>query len=189
MDGDGDASWLTKTMQDTATENYKTRLQTDIHRFSMTPNLTDENFAGNLSGVALEFKLWGLEQLAVYKERKFKRALQRRIELLCNFLKLKTDKEDDWRTININFTRNIPMNIPDVVDMVVKLNGILSQQTLLARLPFIDDPAKELEQIEAESEGMVNLDLIPDEFVDNETPKTENENQATEKIPAEEATE
>lgn len=189
VDGDGDASWLTKTMQDTATENYKTRLQTDIHRFSMTPNLTDENFAGNLSGVALEFKLWGLEQLAVYKERKFKRGLQRRIELLCNFLKLKTDKEEDWRKININFTRNIPMNVPDMVDMVVKLNGIISQQTLLARLPFIDDPAKELEQIEAESEGMVNLDLIPDEFADNETPKIENENQATEKISVEEATE
>ena len=60
VEGDGDADWLTKTIQDTAMENYKTRLQTDIHTFSMTPNLTDESFAGNLSGIALQFKLWGL---------------------------------------------------------------------------------------------------------------------------------
>jgi SPP1 family phage portal protein len=150
IDGDGDADFLTKSIDDVAVENYKIRLQEDIHRFSMTPNLTDESFAGNLSGVALEFKLWGLEQLAAQKERMFKKGLQRRIELICNYFKF-LNQEFDWRHIKLNFKRNIPMNIEDIVEMTVKLKGIISDRTLLSQLPFIEDVNEELEQIENEA--------------------------------------
>ena len=163
VDGDGDASWLTKTIQDTASQNFKNRLQTDIHRFSMTPNLTDEAFAGNLSGVGLEFKLWGLEQVAARKERKFKKGLQRRLELLCNFLNVKNGTEYDWRNLEISFTRNIPANVPDIVDMVSKLNGIISNEKLLGLLPFIEDPQREMDRIKKEQEDTVDLDSINDE--------------------------
>ena len=95
--------------------------------------------------------------MASQKERKFKRALQRRIELLCNFLGFK-NKEIDWRSLDITFTRNIPMNLTDAVKTVVDLNGILSQETLLAQLPFISDPTKEMERIKAEQIEDVDLD-------------------------------
>lgn len=156
VDEDGDADWLTKNVQDSALENYKNRLQTDIHRFSMTPNLTDEAFAGNLSGVALEFKLWGLEQLASQKERKFKKALQRRIKLLCNFLGLH-DKNYDWRAIMITFTRNIPQQLDGAIEAVVKLNGILSRETLFSILPFVEDAQKEMAKVDAEAAEEVDL--------------------------------
>ena len=39
------------------------RSRDDIHKFSMIPDLTDENFAANASGVAMKYKLFGLEQL------------------------------------------------------------------------------------------------------------------------------
>ena len=48
---DGDASWLIKQTNDAAAENIKTRLDKDIHRFSGVPDMSDENFAGNASGV------------------------------------------------------------------------------------------------------------------------------------------
>ena len=163
VDGDGDAEWLTKTIQDTASQNFKDRLQNDIHRFSMTPNLTDEAFAGNLSGVALEFKLWGLEQVASRKERLFKKGLQRRLELLCNFLNVKSGTDYDWRNLEISFTRNIPANVPDIVDMVSKLNGIISNEKLLGLLPFIEDPQRELDRIKKEQEDNIDLDAINDE--------------------------
>jgi SPP1 family phage portal protein len=161
VDGDGDVNWITKTIQDTATENYKTRLANDIHKFSMTPNLTDEQFAGNLSGVAVRYKLWGLEQLAAQKERKFKKAIQRRIELFCNFMVTKARKYD-WRNISLTFTRNMPMNVAELIESAVKLKGIVSDDTLLSMIPTIDDPAKELEKIKQEA-NTVNLDdLTPD---------------------------
>lgn len=170
VDGNGDVAWLTKTIQDTASENYKTRLDNDIHKFSMTPKLTDEAFAGNLSGVALLFKLWGLEQLAAQKERKFKKALQRRIELFCKYAKVK-GRDYDWRNVDIQFTRNIPMNISDVIDQAVKLKGIVSDQTVLSMLPMIDDPAGELQKMQDEAtNGGIDL-------TDNSEETTQTENQ------------
>ena len=150
------AEWLTKTMQDTATENYKNRLVDDIHKFSMTPNLSDKSFAHNISGVALEFKLWGLEQAAAQKERKFKKGLQRRIELLCNYTELR-GRRYDWRDIDMRFTRNMPRHLPDIVKMVVDLRGILSDETLLSMLPGINDPAEEI--LKREEEAVDGVDL------------------------------
>lgn len=157
LDEGGKAEWVIKHIPDAAIENYKNRLQMDIHRFSMTPNLTDDSFAQNLSGVAAEFKLWGLEQLAVQKERKFKRGLQKRIELLCNYMALKNGAVYDWRDMEMTFTRNIPTNILETVNMATSLAGIVSTETMLSVIPFINDPAREMERIEAEKNAYVDL--------------------------------
>ena len=157
VDDDGDANWLVKDINDSAQENYKERLQEDIHRFSLTPNLTDDKFAGNVTGIALQYKLWGIEQKAAQKERKFKKALQRRIELIFNFLSLKR-KEFDWRDVSVNFTRNAPPALPEIVDMVIKLRDFISDETLRAALPFIDDPVEEGRRVEMQREGIIDLD-------------------------------
>ena len=146
---DGDADWLLKEIQDSAHENFKNRLAQDIHRFSQTPNLTDEAFAGNSSGVALRYKLLGMEWNAATKERKFKRALQRRIELICNVLNLK-GANYDWREIEIQFARNLPQNEFEAVQIAAMLKGIISDDTLLSIIPYIDDPSNEMEKIEAQ---------------------------------------
>ena len=50
LNSDSDAKYLIKNIQDTALENYKNRLNEDIHRFSFVPNMADENFSNNSSG-------------------------------------------------------------------------------------------------------------------------------------------
>lgn len=157
VDSDGDVEWVVKDINDAAVENFKCRLQEDIHRFSKTPNLSDEKFAGNVTGIALRFKLWGLEQNASVKERKFKRGLQRRIELICNALEVK-GKPYDWRKIQATFSRNIPAVLPEIVDMIQKLRGLVSRQTLISQLPFIEDPALEEARVEEEEMGR-DLDM------------------------------
>ena len=69
LEDGGDIQWLIKEVADTPLENYKKRLREDMHLFSSVPNLNDENFGGNLSGVAVSYKLWGLEQVCAIKER------------------------------------------------------------------------------------------------------------------------
>lgn len=162
LDENGQAQWLIKDINDTAVENYKNRLQADIHSISKTPDLSDENFSGNLSGVAISYKMWGMEQLTSIKERKFKKGLQRRIELICNFLAAK-GKNYDWRDVEITFSRNMPQNVKEIVDTAVLLKGIVSDESLLSLLPFIEDPSLELERLAEQNEGMVNLDAAVEE--------------------------
>jgi len=159
VDGDGDVDWLIKQLNDVALNNYLERINNNIHKMSKTPDLTDEKFAGNVSGIAAEYKLWGMEQNAVQKERKFKKALQRRIKLITNFMRVQS-KDYNYRDINITFTRNIPTNTKEIVEMVQELKGIVSDKRALSLLPFIDDVDEELELIEQEKEGLLTLPLV-----------------------------
>lgn len=149
----GGAEWLIKNLNDTYVENIKTRLQRDIHKFACVPDLTDENFAGNASGVAISYKLIGLEQIRSRKEREFKKALQRRIELIAGILKLKNQVDIDFRDILIQFTPNLPQNTVEQAQIVTTLDGMVSRKTLLSLLPFIEDPKEEMDEMSAEEGG------------------------------------
>ena len=149
LEDGGDIQWLIKEVADTPLENYKKRLREDMHLFSSVPNLNDENFGGNLSGVAVSYKLWGLEQICAIKERKFKRALQRRIELVANMLNIQGGKYD-YRDIDIQFRRNKPQNLLEIAQIITTLAGELSRETRLQMLPTIDNVQDELKKLEDE---------------------------------------
>lgn len=149
LEDGGDIQWLIKEVADTPLENYKKRLREDMHLFSSVPNLNDENFGGNLSGVAVSYKLWGLEQICAIKERKFKRALQRRIELVANMLNIQGGQYD-YRDIDIQFRRNKPQNLLEIAQIITTLAGELSRETRLQMLPTIDNVQDELKKLEDE---------------------------------------
>lgn len=153
IDAEGGAEWLIKNLNDTYIENIKTRLQNDIHKFSSIPDMSDDAFAGNASGVAIKYKLIGLEQIRSRKERCFKKGLQRRIELIAGMLKMKSKADIDFRNIEITFTANIPANNQEQADIVKTLYGLVSQKRLLSLLPFVTDPAEELEELKREQDG------------------------------------
>ena len=151
MDQGTNAEWLIKNTDDNNTENMKIRLDKDIHKFSHCPDMSDENFAGNSSGVAIQYKLLGTENLISGKERKFKRGLQQRLELISRIQGL-MGASFDWRAIDINFRRNIPANLTEIAQMISQLDGIVSNETLLAQVPFVDDVQAELEKLKEEQE-------------------------------------
>ena len=151
MDEGTSAEWLIKQTSDTYVENMKNRLDKDIHKFAKCPNMSDQEFASNASGVAIKFKLLGTENLVSIKERKFKRGLQQRLELM-SMINSVLREGFDWRAIDIIFTRNIPSNDADIANMVNTLKDIVSEETLLAQIPFVDDVQAELEKLKAERE-------------------------------------
>lgn len=149
LDETGSAEWLIKDVNDTWVENFKTRLQNDIHKFSGTPDLTDENFGSNLSGVSLRYKLLAMEQIRATKERYFKKGLQRRIELLCNFLRITTNI-GDYTKINMRFNNMLPQNLLEASQIVGNLAPYLSKETLLSLLPFVENAQEEINKKEKE---------------------------------------
>jgi SPP1 family phage portal protein len=142
----GAGTWLTKSVNDTWIENEKKRLDQDIHKFSFCPPMTDENFAANASGVAMKYKLMGLENKVGVKETEFEKGLRRRIELIYGVMR-KVNGDMDYLDINIVFTRNLPQDLSAAVDTVIKLDGIVSDETRLALLPMDIDAQEELEKV------------------------------------------
>lgn len=107
-DGDARAEWLCKDLNEADTEVLRKALDSDIHKLSMVPDLSDEHFAGNVSGVAMKYKLLGLEQLTRVKERWFREALRSRLELFSGFLALRGEAELDVGAVKMIFTRALP---------------------------------------------------------------------------------
>lgn len=153
---DGKAEYLIKDINDNALENYKNRLIEDIHKFAQIPNLTDEQFAGNVSGESMKYKLMGLENIVSVKEAKFKKGLMRRIELLCNFLNIATNDLILYTDIQPVFTRNKPKNDVELANMVKSLYGILSDETLISILPFVENSKEEIEKRDLEKENTLD---------------------------------
>ena len=161
---EGKAEYLIKNINDSALENFKNRLVEDIHKFSQIPNLTDEQFAGNVSGESMKYKLMGLENITGLKEAKFKKGLMRRIELLCNFLNLATNELMLYTDIQPIFTRNKPKNEVELANMVKGLYGILSDETLISILPFIENSNEEIEKRNKEKESTLDYQELGVEY-------------------------
>ena len=146
-----DADYIYKKYDVQGTESYKDRIKNDIHMFTHTPNTDDEKFAGNQSGEALKYKLFGLELKRSTKERLFKKSLRNRYRLINNIMSIASEGEFDVNDITITFTPNLPKSIKEEIEAFTKLGGDLSGETKLSLLSFVDNPQEELKKLRAES--------------------------------------
>jgi SPP1 family phage portal protein len=120
--------------------------------------MTDSDFAANASGVAMKYKLMGLENATSKKESYFKKGLQRRLELLTNMLNM-LGNAYDYRAINITFTRNIPSNMVEMADVISKVGHLYSEETQMELMPFDIDIEAEQKRKEGEAEAGYSIDF------------------------------
>ena len=151
-----DADWLQKTLNETEVEVLKKSIKDDIHEFSKVPCLSDANFASTDSGVALAYKLLAFELLIKQKENFFRQGLKQRLKLMCNFYNIKGYNLDPG-CIEIEMSRSLPINRVELVNMVVALDGVVSDETRLSLLDFIDDPSEELKKLKEQLKEKVKL--------------------------------
>lgn len=153
MPGEGaKAEYLTRTFDEAGVEILKKAIEQDIHKFSHIPCMTDESFGGNVSGVAMEFKLLGMENITKIKTRYYKKGLRKRLRIFAHFFALKKNQYIDISGITPTFTRALPKNLLEISQIVANLWGKVSRKTLLSQVPFVEDVDAELKAVEKESE-------------------------------------
>lgn len=151
------AQWVTKASNDAQIENILKRIHDSIYRIAQCPDFSSESFVGGVSsGIAIKYRLTGMETRAGIIEGLMKKALQRRVELICGIASLKLG-EEVFRDILITFKRNIPSDNTEIINLVNALTGRVSDETLLAQLPFVDDVPAELEKLKAQKQANMEL--------------------------------
>ena len=151
------AQWLTKAATDAQVENILKRIHESIYRIAQCPDFSSESFVGGVSsGIAIKYRLTGMEARAGKIEAEMKKALQRRIEIICGIASLKLG-EAIFRDINIEFKRNIPEDLTATINLINSLKGTVSDATLLSQLDFITDVNAELEAIKEQKQANMNL--------------------------------
>lgn len=164
---DEKVEFLTKDINIEFIENHKKTLNDLIYKHSKVVDMSDESFSGAQSGVSRRWKLQGLENKCVTKERKFNSGDRQMFKCL----------QTPWNTKNVpfnhidlsnQFTRNLPADLTDEVEMVRKMGINVSQKTLLSLLSFVKDVDRELETYEQEKAAKV-VTTKPVEYVDKNT--------------------
>lgn len=151
------AAWLTKNANDAQVENILKRAHESIYRIAQCPDFSSESFVGGVSsGIAIQYRLTGMETRAGKIEGEMKKALQRRIEIICGIASLKLG-EEVFRDIEISFKRNIPEDTAAIVNMINALKGSVSDATLLGQIPFVSDVNAELEALQEQKAANMAL--------------------------------
>lgn len=163
--GDGQlvVDFMQKPNADTTQENLLERIEKLIFHLSMVPNINDEKF-GTASGIALQYKLQSMSNLANTKERKFVKGFNRRYDLIAQLPNSKI-RPDDLVGIEYKFTRNIPANVRDEAETARRLQGIVSDETILETLSIVGDVKKELERIKDEEQLTPMIEMHSHEAV------------------------
>ena len=154
--------FLQKPNGDATQENLINRLEKLIFQISMVANISDENF-GTSSGIALQYKLQAMSNLALTKQRKFTSGMNRRYKLIFSN-PVSGMQKDAWTGIKYQFTLNYPANILEESQIAGNLAGIVSQETQLKVLSIVDNVQQEIERMKEEED-----ESLTDGFPTNRT--------------------
>ena len=145
----GRAEFVVKDLNHEALGQLENNLRRSILQLSMTPDLSDDSFAGNASGVALQYKLWGIEQVRSAKERSFAPGLKALLAALSGGLAT-LGTPADLTSGRATFYKNLPQDRTAQAEAPLSLSPVLSRRTILEHLPWVADPEEELRRIEKE---------------------------------------
>lgn len=149
---DGDIAWVEKSIEDGAIQNT---LKTYIDLIMMNtgvPQTTDLGFTKADNASAIDRKFFSLEQTTSQATQLLKMAYKRRWELVFDRLNLK-GTQYDFRDITITLNKNLPANENEVVDMYMKLRGLISDETIIDRLPLNLDSTSEEQKMDEQNEN------------------------------------
>ena len=153
-----DVNYLTKNINDQMIENHLDRLEENILRFAKSVNFSDESFGGNITGVAMKYKLLALENKCITMERKMTAALRYQFKVLCSaWSKKGICGNEDYLKVWFGFKRNLPANLLDEAQTTMTLRGQVSEKTRLSLLSFVDDPDFEIKQMDTEQEEIMAM--------------------------------
>ncbi|MBE0340935.1 phage portal protein [Paenibacillus sp. 28ISP30-2] len=153
----GKVSWLTKEINDSFVKNELDNIERKI--FDMMDQVNfNENWASNTSSLALRNKLLNLENRVAMREALMEKAIKQRLRNFFTYLHIKEGMQYDYRDIAVKFTRNLPTDLVGMADVIVKLKEVVSQETLLTLLPFVENPKLEFNKFHAEQQRLVGTD-------------------------------
>lgn len=145
-------------------------LRDAIHEFGMAVDIKKADFGAAPSGVALKFQYTLLDLKANALITQLKTGLEQHFWFITQTINAAQSAEYDPAGIDISFNKSAIMNDAETVSIIVASDDKVSERTLLAHHPFVDDPdaeltalKKEREQKAAEARKIMGSYGLPDE--------------------------
>lgn len=156
---DGAAGDL-KTLQiEVNAENYKAIIEIfkkAIIENAMGYDAKDDRLSGNPNQMNIQSMYSDIDLDANEMETEYQAAFEELLWFINMHLFNVGLGDFETEDVEVIFNRDILINESEVIDNVNKSVGVLSDETLVANHPWVDDPQKELERKQEEKEAAMN---------------------------------
>lgn len=177
----GDVDWILKPMNASGIAEMLKLYIDLIFQISGIPNTSDLAFnSADLNASAIDRKFYIMDMFTSKTISLLKKAYLRRFELIFNRINVKKSTKFDFRDINIDIPKNLPSNSNETADYLLKLDGKLSDKTILETLGF--DYESEKEKIDAQSADNLQKNLENLRNLKNSSEDTEQEENLDEQM-------
>ena len=133
----GDAEWLIKQVDAAGVTTLLKYYVDSIFQLAGIPNTADLAFnSADLNASAIDRKFYVMNMKTQDIVSNLKKALLRRFELIFNRINYKKGTKYDFRYIVIDIPKNLPSMTDETVEQMIKLNGILSEETIIEKLGY-----------------------------------------------------
>lgn len=135
----------------TTVDSVLDRYTANIFHFGQGADVSMDKFGNAPSGTALKQLFQLLDMKASILERKFTKALKHFSWFMVEYLNITTEGKDyDYKDITFTFNKSMLSNEAEQVQMAVDSKGVISDETIRAHHPWVEDAAVETERLEAE---------------------------------------
>ncbi|MCX0373170.1 phage portal protein [Clostridium perfringens] len=162
LDEDGDASTLNPTMDVEAIKIHYEQLKRDINECGQGVNKDLDKFGSSPSGIALKFLYSGIDLKCNSLEVLFKKAFKELLYFINIYLSESSQGSYKDVPVELIFNKNIKINETETITNCINSKGVISNKTIMANHPWVQDPVAEQEQLDKEKEEFgINFDNIP----------------------------
>lgn len=157
----GDADWITKPLDSNGAVEILKVYTNLMFQLAGIPNTSDLAFnSADLNASAIDRKFYIMNMMTSSIISQLKKAYLRRWELVFGRINLKNNSNYDFRDINIDLPKNLPANDDERIDSMLKLQGILSEQTIIEKVGYNYIDEKNRKDAETEDNMLNNIEKL-----------------------------
>ena len=174
----GDAEWLIKEVDASGVTTLLKYYVDSIFQLSGIPNTADLAFnSTDLNASAIDRKFYVMNMKTQDIVSNLKKALLRRFELIFNRINYKKGTKYDFRYIVIDIPKNLPSMTDETLEQMIKLNGILSEETIIEKLGYDYETEKARKE-----DDLIENDNMEDNESDDIKSEEENDTEAKDNL-------
>lgn len=130
------------------------RLEENIFLFGQGVNMKTDRFGNSPSGVALKFLYSLLDLKASVMERKFRKSVKRLLWFATEYINMIDKKKYDNTTVQVTFRKTMITNDKENVEIAKESKGIISDETIIANHPWVENVTEELDKIKKQEDTL-----------------------------------
>lgn len=170
LDEDGGVDKVEHTINIDAAEKHYQQLKKDVYDFGQGVDKSSDKLGNSPSGIALKFIYSGLDLKCNAMEENFKWAFEQLLYFVSKYLEVSKKGTLSDEEVTIIFNRDIAINESQTITDCQNSKGVISDKTIIANHPWVEDVEEELKQIEKEGKAPEddmmdqNENNLPDEL-------------------------